>query len=204
MLAVSGCDVLDPDTEGGAAVLLADDQLLGDVDQTAGQVARVGGTKRRVDEALAGTRRGDEVLEGLEAFTEVLLDRARDHVTTRVGHEAAHAGDLTHLRHVPASTRADHHVDRVEPLGLELGLHRVLHLGRGVGPDADFHVAPLAVGDDAAAELVLDLVGLGLVAVEDLALGLRRLDVVDRHREAALRRVAVADGLDRVERRGDL
>ena len=38
------------------------------------------------------------------------------------------AGDLAHLRHVPAGSRADHHVDRVEPLRLELGLHRLLHL----------------------------------------------------------------------------
>ena len=166
-----------------AAVVLADDQLLGDVDETAGQVARVGGTQRRVDEALAGARRGDEVLEGLEALTEVLLDRARDHVATRVGHEAAHAGDLAHLGHVPAGARADHHVDRVEPLGLELGLHRLLHFGGGVGPDADLLLAALAVGDDAAAELVLDLVGLRLVAVEQRLLGLRRLDVVDRHRQ---------------------
>ena len=111
-----GADVLHPHAEARAAVVLADDQLLRDVDETAGQVAGVGGTQSGVDEALAGARRGDEVLERLEALTEVLLDRARDHVTTRVGHEAAHAGDLAHLRHVPASTGADHHVDRVEAL----------------------------------------------------------------------------------------
>ena len=47
------------------------------------------------------------------------------------------------------------------------------------------------------------LSALGLVVVEQRLLGLRRLDVVDRHRQTALRRVAVADVLDRVERRGD-
>ncbi len=198
-----GLDVLDPDAEGGAAVVLADDQLLGDVDEAAGQVARVGGPQGGVDEALAGAGRGDEVLQGLETLAEVLLDRAGDHVAAGVGDEAAHARDLTHLRHVPAGARADHHVDRVEALGLELVLHRLLHLGRGVGPDAHLLLAALAVGDDAAAELRLDLLGLGLVAVEDVALAGRGLDVVDRHRQARLRGVAVAEVLDGVERRGD-
>ena len=38
-----------------------------------------------------------------------------------------------------------------------------LHLLGGVGPDADLLLAALAVGDDAAAELVLDLLRLLLV-----------------------------------------
>ena len=100
--------------------------------------------------------------------------------------EATHAGDLTHLRHVAAGARADHHVDRVEPLRLELELHRLLNFGGGVGPDAYFLLTALAVGDDAAAELVLDLVGASLVLVEECLLGLRGLDVVDRHRQATL------------------
>ena len=160
MFAVSARNVVDPDAERRAAVLLTDDQLLGDVDETTGQVAGVRSPQRRVDEALAGAGRGDEVLEGLETFTEVGLDRPGDHVTTGVGDQAAHAGDLTHLRHVAAGAGADHHVDRVEALRLELGLHRRLDLGGGIGPDADLLLAPLAVGDDAATELVLDLVGL--------------------------------------------
>ena len=38
----------------GAAVVLADDDVLRDVDQTTGQVARVGGTQRGVGQTLAG------------------------------------------------------------------------------------------------------------------------------------------------------
>src|SRR5207253_10093896 len=45
------------------AVLVADDHVLGDVDETARQVARVGGPKRGVGETLAGAVGGDEVLE---------------------------------------------------------------------------------------------------------------------------------------------
>ena len=57
-----GLHVVDPDAEVGATVFLADDQLLGDVDEATGQVARVGGTQRGVDQTLAGAGRGDEVL----------------------------------------------------------------------------------------------------------------------------------------------
>ena len=48
-----------------------DDELLGDVDETTGQVAGVGGPQRGVDQTLAGTVGGDEVLEHGQAFTEV-------------------------------------------------------------------------------------------------------------------------------------
>jgi len=190
-----GRNVLDPHAERRAAVFLADDQFLRHVDEATGQIAGVRGTKRRVDEALAGTRRGDEVLEGFETLTEVRLDRARNHVTTRVGHEAAHGTDLAHLRHVSSGARVDHHLDRVEPLLLELGDHCRLHLGGGIGPDAHLLLATLPVGDDAAAELLLDLVGLLLVVVEECSLGDRCPDVVDRHRQTRLCGEAVAEVL---------
>src|SRR5213078_2300274 len=48
----------------------------------------------------------------------------------------------------------------------------------------------LAIGDDPALELRLDLLGFLLVALEDLLLVLRRANVVDRERHAGLRGVA--------------
>ncbi|CAB4679769.1 unannotated protein [freshwater metagenome] len=197
-------DVFDPDTECGSTIDLTDDQFLSNVDQTAGEVTRVGGTKCGVDQSLTGTRSSNEVLECLEALTEVLLDGSRNHVAARVGHEATHACDLTHLGHVSTSTRTNHHVDWVEALRLELKFHGRLNFGGGVGPNANFHVATLAIGDDASAELVLDLVGLLFELVEDGTLVLWRLDVVDRHGDAALRCEAVAHSLDCVECDRDL
>ena len=132
---------------------IVDDQLLGDVDEPAGEVAGVGGAQGGVDEALAGARRGDEVLEHRQALAEVRLDRPGDHVASGVGHEAAHAGDLADLHHVPSGAGADHHVDGVERLGLEELLHRLAHLLGGLGPDLHFLLAPLTVGDDALAEV---------------------------------------------------
>ena len=59
------CNIFDPNAKRRAAVLFADDELLGDVNKTTRQVTRISSTQRRVNETLAGTRRGDEVLEGL-------------------------------------------------------------------------------------------------------------------------------------------
>ncbi len=59
----------------GAAVLLTDDHVLGDVDEAPGQIPGVRRTERRVRETLAGTVRRDEVLEHGQAFHEVGLDR---------------------------------------------------------------------------------------------------------------------------------
>ena len=52
-----------------------------------------------------------------------------------------------------------------------LGEHRLGHLVGGVGPDLDFLLAPLVVGDDPAVELLLDLLRFLLALVEDPGLG---------------------------------
>src|SRR5690606_29089150 len=98
-------DDLDDDAAIGLAVVLDHDDLLGDVDQPAGEVTRVGGSQGGVGQPLAGTVSGDEVLQHGEALSEVGDDRTGDDVTLRVGHQAAHTGDLADLHHVPAGTR---------------------------------------------------------------------------------------------------
>ena len=108
----------------GAAVVLTDDDVLRDVHQTTGQVTRVGGTQRGVGQTLTSTVTGDEVLEHRQALAEVRLDRARDDLALRVGHQTTHSRDLPDLHPVTASTRVDHHVDRVGLLEGPLQLAR--------------------------------------------------------------------------------
>src|SRR5712691_4333450 len=55
--------VIDPDPELGTAIVLVDDHVLGNVDQTASQVARVGRTNGRIRQTLACAVRREEVLE---------------------------------------------------------------------------------------------------------------------------------------------
>ena len=164
----------------GAAVVLADDDVLRHVHQTTGQVARVRRTQRGVGQTLAGTVGGDEVLQHRQALAEVGLDRPRDDVALRVGHQTTHGRDLPDLHHVSGGTRVDHHEDRVGPV--EVRLHRLGDLVGGLGPDLDELLATLLVGDQTALELLLDLGGLRLVLGQDLGLVVGRGDVVDRDR----------------------
>ena len=53
---------LDPNAFCCSAIRLRDDDVLGDIDQSTSQVARVGGFQRRIGQTLAGTVSGDEVL----------------------------------------------------------------------------------------------------------------------------------------------
>jgi hypothetical protein len=80
-----------------AAVVHGDDDVLGHVGQLAGQVARVGRLEGRVGQTLAGAVRGAEVLQHGQAFAEVGLDRRLDDLAGRLGHQAAHAGQLADL-----------------------------------------------------------------------------------------------------------
>ena len=72
--ALAGLDEVVGHELVGTAVLFANDDILGDVDQAAREVTGVGCVRRRVDQALASAVRGDEVLQGLEALAEVRLD----------------------------------------------------------------------------------------------------------------------------------
>ena len=181
----------------GLAVLLADDDLLGHVHEPAGQVARVRRPQRRVGQTLAGTVRGDEVLQHRQALAEVRPDRPRDDLALRVRHQATHPGELADLHDVPARARVGHHVDRVRRG--ELGLHGLLHLVGGLGPDLDQLLPALVVGDDPAAVLLLDLLGALLVLVQDLRLLRRGRDVLDADRHAGARGVVEAEVLEVVQ-----
>src|SRR5205085_4480542 len=80
-----------------AAVILTDDQLLGDVDETPREVAGVRRPERGVRQSLPRAVRGDEVLQHGESLAEVRLDRPRDDLALRVRDETAHPRDLTDL-----------------------------------------------------------------------------------------------------------
>ena len=105
--------------------------------------------------------RRDEVLEHRETFTEVGLDGLLDDLTRRLGHQAAHAGQLADLLLAAAGARVGHDVDRVERAALavellHLGEHLVGHLLGDVRPDGDDLVLALAVGDRAFQVLLFD------------------------------------------------
>ena len=90
-------DRLDMDTVAGAAVEFGDNDVLRHVAQAAGEVAGVSGFKRRIRQTFTRTVRRDEVLQHVQAFTEISRDGRFDNLAGRLGHQAAHPGKLTNL-----------------------------------------------------------------------------------------------------------
>src|SRR6185436_18248589 len=112
--------------------------------------------ERGVRQTLSGAVRRDEVLEHRQSFTEVRLDRAFDDLADaagelllRLGHQAAHAGQLTDLVTRAAGSGIEHHEDRVEPaLRPRHGFHhRVGDVRVRVRPGVDDLVVALTVRD---------------------------------------------------------
>src|SRR5262245_10618010 len=186
------------DAAVSAAVLLTDDHVLGDVDQPAGQVTRVGGPQRGVGQTLASAVRRDEVLENVQALPEVRLDRPRNDLTLRVGHQTAHARELADLHRVAPGARVDHYEDGV--VLREVLLHLPRDLVRRVGPDLDEFLAALLVGDQTLLVLRLNPVRPRLVGVEDLGLLRWRDHVGDRDGHAGPGGPVEPGLLERVER----
>ena len=201
-------DRLHLDAVDRVAVLHRDDDVLRNVHELTREVAGVGRLQSGIGQTLAGAVGRNEVLENRKPFAEGSRDRAFDDVAGRVGHEAAHTGELTDLELRATSLGIDHHEHRVQ-----LGRFRVLrrhvavdrlvqilaHLLRGGGPDIDHLVVAFAVGDHALLELSLNLVGV-LTGLGDHLVLVRRTDhVLETHGRAGDRHVVVAEVLEVVD-----
>ena len=191
----------------GAAILLDDDAILRDVDEAAGEVARIRRLQRRVREALAGAVGRVEIFEDGQAFLEVRDDRSLDDLARRLGHQAAHAGELLHLRLRAAGAGMGHHVDRVDrrhaavlALGLRLDLvhHGVGDLVAAAAPGVDHLVVLLLLGDQAVLILLLVILHERAGLVDQADLLVRDDHVVLAEADAGLEGVAEAQPHDRV------
>src|SRR5215217_8928623 len=180
-----------------AAVLVVHHDILGDVDEAAGQVAGVGGTQGSVGLALPRAVGRGEVLQHRETLHEVALHGLLDDLTLRVRHQATHACELGEVIVVATGSRVGHHVDRVQ--APEVVLHSLLDLVLGLGPKPDHTLQPLVVGDETLVPLVLDLVDHALVALEDLLFLLGHDDVVLANRDAGLGGCVEPDPLQGIE-----
>ncbi len=190
-------DLLHPDALVHATVVLPDDDLLGHVHQTAGEVSRVGGAKSRVGHALPGASGGDEVLQNAQALPEVGLDGDLDGAAGGVGHEAAHTGQLADLLHGAAGAGGGHHVDGVELL--QVALQGVGDVLGGLLPLGNHGPVALVVGHEAHLVLVLNGHDPVLRLLDELVLLGGHGHVVDGDGDGAPGGVLVARGLDVVQ-----
>src|SRR5471032_2851790 len=155
---------------GGAAIVGDDDQILGHVDQTAGQITRVRGFQRRSGQTFTSAVGRNEVLQHVQTFAEVRGDRRFDNRTIRFRHQTTHTGQLADLRGRTAGAGVGHHVNRVEGFLGGLGAvtlddvfhFQLVHHGLadfigGLAPDVDHLVVTFAGGDQTRSVLLLDL-----------------------------------------------
>ena len=139
----------------------------------------------------------DEVLQHIQAFTEVGRDGCFNDRAVRLGHQTAHASQLSNLRSRAASARVGHHVDRVERFLLNffaVAIYRFLfaqlvhHHFRdgitGLAPDVNHFVVTLARSHQARDILLLDVFDFFFCVRNDCAFFGRHQHVVNANRDA--------------------
>ena len=200
---VALADLADPDALGRVAVLLADDDLLRDIDQTAGQITGVRSTQSGIGQTLTGASRGDEVFQNIQAFTVVGADRHFQRLAGRVGQQAAHTGQLLDLVHRTTGTGIGHHIDGVALVVLLQVVAQSIgdFLGGGL-PDLNGLAVALLIGDQAAVEVLHDLLDLLIGSSQNSGLLLGHDSIGDSDRDGGQGGVLVALCLDLVQHHG--
>ena len=198
-LAVLG-DLAHHDAVVHAAIVLADDHVLAHVHHAAGQVTGVGGTQRRVGQALAGAAGGGEVVQHGHALPEVGLDGDLDGAAGGVGHQAAHTGELTDLLHGATGAGVGHHEDGV--VLVQAAGQGVGHVVGGLLPLPHHQLVALVVGDEAHVVLVLDAHDALFRLVDQPVLLIGHRHVGDGDGDGGDGGVVIAGGLDVVQHLG--
>ena len=119
----------------GAAVLLADNDLLRYIDQAAGQITGVCGTQCGIRQTLTGAAAGLEVFQNVKSLAVIRTNGDFDGLTGGIGNVAAHTGKLVDLIHRTTGAGIRHHVDGIQLT--EVLLQRGFYLVGGVTPDGN-------------------------------------------------------------------
>ena len=198
------------EAEDRAAILFLDRHVLRHVDQSTREVTGVGRLECRVGQTLTGSVRRREVLEHRQPFTEVRLDRVFDdfadttrELLLRLGHEAAHACQLTDLVARATRARVEHHEHGIEAaLRFAHGLdHGVSDVGVRVRPRIDDLIVALTVRDVARGVGALEALHALRRFLEQRFLFLRDVQVFDADGDTAARGVAETELLQAIEQR---
>ena len=188
------------DTVGGAAVLLTNDNVLRNVNESSCQITRVGGTERRISQTLTCATRGDEVFQNVKTLTVVGSDRHFDGSARGVRDKSAHTRKLLDLVHRTTGSRVSHHVDGV--VSVETLLQRLRHLVGSVLPDFLESLGALGTGEETALVLLVEVEYLVVGFLKDILLLFGYGSVADRNGDSRLGGVLEAQSLDVVEHLG--
>ncbi len=187
---------------GSAAVVLAHDDVLSNVDQTTGKVTRVRRVRSGVDQALTSAIGRDEVLKWQQTLAEVSLNGKVDRLTRHVGHQTTHTAELTQLRLRTTGAGVGHHVDRI--LLIEEAEHLSSNFVGSCSPLVNNLGVALLLVNKAFLEILVNLVNACLSLGKDLRLLLRDQSVPQRDGQTSASCKVEASELDGVKNRGNL
>ena len=147
---------------GRTAIVFGYYQILGNVNEAAGEIARVGRLQRSIGKTFTRAVGRNEILQYIQTFAKVRGDRRLDDRAIRLGHQTTHTRQLTNLRSGAARTRVSHHVNGVEGLlrrylaitssnwlGTQLFHHRFGYLIASTAPNIDDLVVALTLRNQA-------------------------------------------------------
>ena len=202
-----------------AAVLLRNDEVLRHIHQSAGEVAGVSRLQSRIGQTLTGTVGRHEVLQNVQAFTEVSRNRRFNNGAVRLRHQASHTGQLTDLGRRASGTGVSSHVHGVERflgglvamavdnrLDRQILHHDLTDFISGTAPDVHHLVIAFALRHETGGVLGLDLFHFLLSVINELLLLGRNLHIVNADRNTGLRGevvAAVLQSVNKVHRRAE-
>ena len=118
-----------------------------------------------------------EVFQNGQSLAEVGANGRFDDLAGRLAHQTSHTGKLPDLVDIASCGRRQHHVDRVNVVGIigatvafQIRHHALGDFFAGVNPDVNDLVVSFAVGNRVVVEIVLDAVDAFLRGGDDLGL----------------------------------
>ena len=180
-----------------AAVILTDDNVLRNVNETSGKISGVSGLKCGIGKGLTCTTCRNEILEDVKTLTEVRLDRYLHGTSVGREHKSTHTCKLTHLGHVTSRTGVGHHLDRI--VSVEATLKGCDDILGGLLPDLDDVVVTLFLGELTSHEGTVNVCNLLLCLCDEGVLFIRNSNVGDGDGDSCLGGILVAHALDIVE-----
>ena len=188
-------------------VLFIDDDIMGDINKTAGQISGIGRLHGRISQTFASTVGGDEVLQHGHSFLKVGDNRVLNNLRSfgagflRFRHQTTHTGKLCDLVSGTTGTGVEHHVNGIEPL---IGLGHVLHhtclqVVVHMCPGINHLIVTLLIGDETHLVVGFHLVDLVLTFPDNVFLLLRYDNIVKVERETCHISHAITEVLDPIQ-----
>ncbi len=106
--------------------MLTDDNILRNVNQTAGQITRVSGTECRICQTFTCATGRNKVFQNIQTFTIICTNRNFDCRTGSIGNQSTHSGKLTKLCNRTTCAGMCHHLNRV--VRIHIFLERISYI----------------------------------------------------------------------------